>query len=107
MSERAWAVKNDQGYWVGIWNNRSTAELIQQKGIHGEHVVEVCICVPPQAEAAGEQTMVAGRASITCERVREICRLHRDMSTDREKVSYDSALHCLSEAGVTIRERHE
>lgn len=39
----AFALRNDQGYWVGIWNDRATAEQIKAKGqpSHGERIVEL------------------------------------------------------------------
>lgn len=45
--DSAWAVRNDQGYWVGIYNNRGIADLIARKGMHGEIVVEVKVPSPP------------------------------------------------------------
>lgn len=37
------AVRNNQGYWVGIWNSREIAESIRAKGIHGERVVTLAV----------------------------------------------------------------
>lgn len=39
----AYAVRNDQGYWVGIWNTREEAERVRDKGVpsHDEIIVEL------------------------------------------------------------------
>lgn len=39
----AFALRNDQGYWCGIWNDRATAEQIKAKGqpSHSERIVEL------------------------------------------------------------------
>lgn len=41
----AWAVRNNQGYWVGIWNDPSIARMVRSKGqqAHGERVVALAI----------------------------------------------------------------
>lgn len=39
----AYRVRNNHGYWIGIWNDRDTAELIRDKGIHGERVVTLAV----------------------------------------------------------------
>ena len=37
----AYAIQNDQGYWVGVWNDREIAERVLSKGLpaHGERIV--------------------------------------------------------------------
>jgi hypothetical protein len=37
----AFGIINDQGYWVGIWNDRYAAELVLARGqpTHGERIV--------------------------------------------------------------------
>ena len=37
----AYAIRNDQRYWAGIWNDKSIAELILAKGLtsHGEAII--------------------------------------------------------------------
>lgn len=44
-SADAWAVRNNQGYWVGIWNDKETAEKICAAGqpSHGQVVVPVMV----------------------------------------------------------------
>lgn len=44
----AWAVRNNEGYWIGIWNDRETAERVKGEGqpSHGQQVVEVIIKEP-------------------------------------------------------------
>jgi len=41
----AYAVRNDQGFWAGIWNDRETAESVKDKGqpAHKEQIVELRI----------------------------------------------------------------
>lgn len=39
----AYAVRNNQGYWIGIWNDRETANQVRAKGIHGERVVTLAV----------------------------------------------------------------
>lgn len=48
-----YGVRNDQGFWAGLWNDRANAELVVSKGqrAHGERVVEL---VERQTEAAHE-----------------------------------------------------
>lgn len=45
LQPAAYAVRNNQGYWAGIWNDRKTAELVQTKGQpdHGEKIIAVAI----------------------------------------------------------------
>lgn len=40
----AYAVRNNEGYWVGIWNDRASADIVLSKGqpTHGERVVVLC-----------------------------------------------------------------
>jgi len=37
----AYALRNSQGYWVGIWNRRDTAELARRKFGGHDELVEV------------------------------------------------------------------
>lgn len=39
----AYAVRNSQGYWTGIWNDRATAESVRDQGIHGERAVTLAV----------------------------------------------------------------
>ncbi len=39
----AYGVRNNQGYWVGIWNDREIAERMCGQGIHGERVVALIV----------------------------------------------------------------
>lgn len=50
----AYAVRNNEGYWCGIWNDRSIAEQVVAKGqpSHGEVIVEL-YAAPPSGEREG------------------------------------------------------
>lgn len=41
----AYAVRNDQGYWVGIFNNEETANFVAGKGqpSHNQYVTPLCL----------------------------------------------------------------
>lgn len=47
----AYAIRNDQGYWTGIWNTREMAEKILKRGqaSHRECIVELYIKVEDDA----------------------------------------------------------
>lgn len=44
----AWAVRNNEGFWVGIWNDREIAESIAKRGqpSHGECILPMMIAFP-------------------------------------------------------------
>lgn len=42
----AYALRNSQGYWVGIWNDREVAEHVRTKAQEKEEIVEVRILRP-------------------------------------------------------------
>jgi len=51
MKPDAYALRNDQGYWVGLWSSRETAESAKAKGqpSHNEQVVALKIIEEPQS----------------------------------------------------------
>ncbi|MDP2398828.1 MAG: hypothetical protein Q8M53_10785 [Burkholderiales bacterium] len=42
-NKTAYAARNNQGYWIGLWNDRETAERMCAQGIHGERVVTLVV----------------------------------------------------------------
>lgn len=52
-----WALRNDQGYWVGIWNDRGIAEDLKQRGQHNDCVTP--LYAHPPHEAVSEEWILA------------------------------------------------